>query len=338
MAILTVLMPVYNAERFLRMAMESILHQTFTDFEFLIIDDCSTDSSVAIIQSYNDPRIRFYQNEKNLGISATLNRGIQLSSADWIARMDSDDVSYPQRLQKQYDFIKNNPDGALYSCSVKVVGHDGEFIRVDNFKSEYYYYNLTFICWIYHPTIIFNKKAVAGIGMYTVPYAEDFELFWQLSRTYKIYHVPEILMDYRVTDQSLHQVLKKTEYAKAQHEQLLRNFRYYVGADYNLPETYIECLQHNFAPLLLENNLNKIIDCSHQLELISEKILLKENINLDAKSVEEAAFFKRRFIIIYFADHLPWPKGMLLLIRLKEYGWLIRRFKNDIKKAIGIKR
>lgn len=338
MAILTVLMPVYNAERFLRIAIESILHQTFTGFEFLIIDDCSSDSSVEIIKSYKDSRIRFYKNEANLGITATLNRGILLASTDWIARMDSDDISYPQRLQKQYDFIKNNPDGALYSCSVKVVGQQGEFIRIDNFKSEYYYYNLTFICWIYHPTIIFNKKAVTNIGMYTVPFAEDFELFWQLSRTYKIYHVPDILMDYRVTDQSLHQVLKKTEYAAAQHEQLLRNFRYYVGADYNLPESYMECLQHNFAPLLLENNINKIIDCIHQLELISEKILLKENINLDVKSVEEAAFSKRRFIIIYFADHLPWPKGILLLTRLKEYKWLVRRFKNKIKKAIGIKR
>src|SRR6186713_3066927 len=107
MATLTVLMPVYNAERFLAAAIDSILNQSFTDFEFLIIDDCSSDNSVNIITSYKDPRILLYQNEKNLGISATLNKGIELASTDLVARMDSDDISYPDRLQKQVDFIVN---------------------------------------------------------------------------------------------------------------------------------------------------------------------------------------------------------------------------------------
>src|ERR1019366_6676511 len=119
-------------------------------FEFLIVDDCSTDNSVNIIESYCDSRIRFYKNEKNLGISATLNKGIELATTELIARMDSDDISYPERLQKQYDFISANPDGALYSCWVRVIDQENRFIREDNFKSPYYYYNLTFICWIYH--------------------------------------------------------------------------------------------------------------------------------------------------------------------------------------------
>jgi len=104
--LVTVLMPVYNAERFLSEAMDSILNQTLINFEFLIIDDGSHDSSLKIIRSYDDPRIRLVQNEKNLGISATLNKGINLASADLIARMDADDISYPERLQKQYDYLK----------------------------------------------------------------------------------------------------------------------------------------------------------------------------------------------------------------------------------------
>ena len=254
-------MPVYNAERFLAVAIESILQQTFTDFEFLIIDDCSTDGSAAIIHSYADPRIRYYRNDTNLGISATLNKGIELAAAPLIARMDGDDISYPERLQTQYDFIRENPDGALYSCWVKVVDQDGRFIRQDVFRSRYYYYNLTFICWIYHPSIIFRKKEIQEIGMYTVPYAEDFELFWQISRRFKIYNVSAVLMDYRVTDQSLHQVLKKKEYAEAQYEQLLRNFRYYAGDGYTLPRDLIDCMQHNFQPLLEQQNVEKIIRC-----------------------------------------------------------------------------
>ncbi|HEY4324708.1 MAG TPA: glycosyltransferase [Mucilaginibacter sp.] len=331
MAALTVLMPVYNAERFLESAIDSILNQTFTDFDFLIIDDGSTDNSINIIRSYTDKRIRFYQNEENLGISATLNKGIQLATTELIARMDSDDVSYPERLQKQYDFIMANPDGALYSCWVKVIGQENQFIRQDNFNSDYYYYNLTFICWIYHPTIIFRKKDVQEVGMYTELFAEDFELFWQLSRKYKIYNLSEVLLDYRVTDQSLHQVLKKKEYADAQKKQLLRNFRYYGGEKYSIPENFIDCLQHNFEPLLKEQSVGKVIACLHELKFLTQGILAIENVNRNPVAIKEAAFFKRRFIILFFSDHLPIAKGVLLLMRLGEFEIAKRRIKEKIK-------
>lgn len=319
---LSVLMPVYNAQQFLSEAIESILNQTFTDFEFIIIDDCSSDNSIAIIQSYKDTRIRFYKNEKNIGISKTLNKGIELANSDWIARMDSDDISYPCRLQQQYDFISAHPDGALFSCWVKVVDQQGKLIRQDNFKSEYYYYNLTFICWIYHPSVIYRKRAVQEVGMYTVPYAEDHELFWQLSRKYKMYNVPEVLLDYRVTNQSLHQVLKKNEYRQAQMEQLLRNFRYFAGNNYFIPQSYIDCLQHNFEPLLAEKRISKIISCIDELDFLTECISKKENVNRNSEVLKEAAFYKRRFIISFFAENLPLSKAALLLIRLNYFGML----------------
>lgn len=334
MAILTVLMPVYNAERFVAMAIDSILNQTFTDFEFIIIDDCSADDSVRIINSYTDPRIILYQNEKNMGISATLNRGIEVAKTALIARMDSDDISYPERLQKQYDFITENPDGALYSCWAKVVGQQGQFIRQDIFPSDYYFYNLTFICWIYHPTIIFRKEAVEEVGMYTVPYAEDFELFWQLSRRHKIYNLSEVLLDYRVTDQSLHQVIKKHEYQEAQYSQLLRNLRYYAGDSYTISKTYLDCLQHNFEPLLTMQSVSAIVGCIHELDFLTQQILAKENVNRNINAIQAASFFKRRFIINFFANHLKGSKGFSLLIQLKETELLKWLIKNKIKKAL----
>ena len=121
---ITVLMPVYNAERHLREAIDSILAQSFKPFEFLIIDDGSTDRSASIIASYRDERIRFFRNETNLGISATLNKGIALSSCELIARMDADDISHPQRLQKQFGFMKRNPACALLSTWARVVNED----------------------------------------------------------------------------------------------------------------------------------------------------------------------------------------------------------------------
>jgi glycosyltransferase involved in cell wall biosynthesis len=334
MAVITVLMPVYNAERFLRSAIDSILNQTFTDFEFLIIDDASTDDSVKIIQSYTDKRIRFYQNPVNLGITPTLNRGIELSSTELIARMDSDDISYPDRLQKQYDFLNAHSDGVLYSCWVRVIGQENQFIRQDHFDSRYYYYNLTFICWIYHPTIIFKKQAAKEVGMYTIPYAEDFELFWQLSRKQKIYNQSEVLLDYRVTDQSLHKVLKKDENEASQKRQLLRNFRYYGGEEYTIPDKFVDCLQHNFEPLLEEGSVSQVIACLHQLEFLTERILAKENINRDITAIREAAFFKRRFIILFFAEHLPIAKGILLSMRAGEIDIAKKLIRDRIKSIL----
>ena len=105
----TVLMPVYNCEKYLRESIESILNQTFKDFEFLIINDGSSDKSAEIVESYNDNRINFVQNEKNIGLAASLNRGLDIAKGEYIARMDADDISLPERLEKQVRFMETNP-------------------------------------------------------------------------------------------------------------------------------------------------------------------------------------------------------------------------------------
>ncbi len=323
---ISVVMPVYNASRFLKEAIESILQQTLTNFEFIIIDDCSTDDSVAIIKSYQDHRIRLYHNDKNSGISYTLNKGIQLAECKWIVRMDSDDVCYPERLQKQHDFILQHPDGDLFSCWVNVVDQHRNFIRQDLFESRFYYYNLYFICWIYHPSVIFSKKAVIDVGMYTMAYSEDFELFWQLTRNYKLYNQPEVLMDYRVTDQSLHQVLRKKEYDETQHSILKRNFKWLAGEDYSLPVDYLDCLQHHFEPLLKRKSAYFVADCLKQLKLLSGKILEKENINNNIEDIKAAAYYKHRFIANFFLKHLPKSENIKLLYYLGKYKQAAKSF------------
>ena len=104
----TVLMPVYNGEKYLHEAIDSILNQTFTDFEFLIIDDGSTDNSLKIINSYQDPRVRLFQNFTNQGIAYSLNSGIDIAKGEYIARMDCDDISLPERLEKQINYLEKN--------------------------------------------------------------------------------------------------------------------------------------------------------------------------------------------------------------------------------------
>ncbi len=121
----TVLMPLFNGEQFVREALESILEQTFTDFELLIIDDGSTDASVKIVESYDDPRIRLFNNHENLGVTATLNRGIDLARGEYIARMDCDDISLPARLAEQVTYLEQHPDCAMVAVTVTQLDEDG---------------------------------------------------------------------------------------------------------------------------------------------------------------------------------------------------------------------
>ena len=107
---ITVVMPVYNGEKYLDTAIKSILNQTFTNFEFVIVDDASTDSSARIINSYKDKRIKLIQNNVNLGIPTTRNKCLQESSGEYIAVLDCDDYAYPSRLAEQFEFMENNPD------------------------------------------------------------------------------------------------------------------------------------------------------------------------------------------------------------------------------------
>jgi glycosyltransferase involved in cell wall biosynthesis len=309
-------MPVYNAEKFLAEAIESILAQTFRDFEFLILDDGSSDRSVEIVKQFHDPRIRFYQNEKNLGITPTLNKGISLAQTEFIARMDSDDISYPTRLEKQYAYMQQNPDCAMVSSLVRVISEDKTFIRQDRFKSEHFYYNLTFICWIYHPTIMFRKSVSERLHHYTTAYAEDYELFWQLSRQFKFYNLPEVLLDYRETTQSLNQVLKKTEYEHAQQEQVMRNIRYYAGEHYHVPGCYLACFRHNFEPILARNSINALVACVKELDFISLCILARPNVNHNPVAIKKAAQHKRNFMIWSLARKLPFFSKFFLLMKV----------------------
>ena len=118
--VVSVIMPVFNGEKYLSEAIESILEQTFTDFEFLIVDDGSQDASAAIIQAYaeRDKRIRFFQHERNMGQGPTLNTGLAAATGAYITNMDCDDISLPRRLEKQVRFLENYPHiGALGVCA-----------------------------------------------------------------------------------------------------------------------------------------------------------------------------------------------------------------------------
>lgn len=331
---ITVLMPVYNAQRFLREAIDSVLQQSFKPFEFLIIDDGSTDCSAEIIESYRDPRIRFVRNVRNQGITPTLNKGISLASCELIARMDADDISHPQRLQKQFGYMKRNPACALLSTWARVVSEDGKFIRLERYRHNFYYFNLTFECWMYHPTIMFRKSAVEQIGMYTMAYSEDYDLFWRMSTRFKIANLSEALVDYRISSTSLNTVLKKTEYEIANQQNVLRNIRYYMGDDLVLSDAALECLRHNFRPILNDYHPEAVLEALNVLDAVTKKILLKDNVNRDVRSIIRARYFKRRFILHEIAKVLPVMQGVELLWGTNAWLTLAVLLKNSFKRQV----
>lgn len=205
--LVTVLMPVFNAERYVKEAVNSILNQSLKDFELLIIDDGSTDSSYNILKSYNDSRIRLYKNEKNLGLIVTLNKGFELSEGKYIARMDADDIALPARLEKQFTFMENNPaTGVLGSAFQEFKANGkGKIIRFLNNNDELKCVLLFNSC-MGHPTIMFRtefikKKQLKYDSAYI--HAEDYELWSRAIQLTRFSNHPFPLLLYRLHDSQI---------------------------------------------------------------------------------------------------------------------------------------
>ena len=121
--LISVVMPNYNTSLpFLEEAVNSILAQTYSNFEFIIVDDCSTDESYGFLQSLTDPRIRLIRNDENMGVTASLNKGFRLAKGTYIARMDSDDISFPTRFERQLAFMTENPDVIVCGTFAEEIG------------------------------------------------------------------------------------------------------------------------------------------------------------------------------------------------------------------------
>ena len=197
----TVLMPVYNAEKYVGEAIESILNQTFRNFEFLIINDGSTDNSLGIIKSYKDLRIRLVNNEKNLGLSHTLNKGIELSEGEYIARMDADDISLPKRLEKQIEFMDAHPEVGICGAWMEVFdGKKTYGIATYPTTHENIKIRLFWSSAFSHPTVCLRKKVLLSNNLrYNAAFtpSEDYHLWHQMVEMTECNNLPSVFLRYR---------------------------------------------------------------------------------------------------------------------------------------------
>ena len=199
--LISVLMPVYNGEKYLREAIDSVLAQTYTNFELLLINDGSTDSSKDIILSYSDPRIRYIENEQNLKLIATLNKGIDLAKGDYIARMDADDVCMPNRLLTQLRFMQKHPQIDMCGSWALRINSAGQITgKIKNIHTPGLLSCVTFFtCPFVHP-VTFFKSEVLKNNLYSIEalHTEDTELWNRLrQRGYRFANIRKYLLKYR---------------------------------------------------------------------------------------------------------------------------------------------
>ena len=226
----SVLMPVYNGSQYLQEAIDSILGQTYKDFEFIIVDDGSTDESASIIakNAAKDSRIVSLHNEKNSGICVTLNKGLDVAKGEYIVRMDCDDVALPERIERQVAFMNERVDIGVAGCNIDMF-HDEypENHMVFSFDTDPYECRagLLFAACVAHPAVIIRRSVLVKHNIQYDDYfrgMEDYYLWWQISKYSQITNVPELLLRYRLHVKQVTQTQVNESFIRRQREFIIQ--------------------------------------------------------------------------------------------------------------------
>ncbi|WP_160318751.1 glycosyltransferase family 2 protein [Pannonibacter phragmitetus] len=264
----SVILPVFNGENLVDDAINSVLNQTFADFELIVLDDGSKDETWGVINSVPDPRVKPYRHD-NMGLPKTLNRGISIARAPYIARLDHDDLMLPERLQKQVEFLDANPN----------VGMVGTWAQIyeDSLPSQRFHkhpasstairLHLLFDNPFVHASVMLRRDVFDSVGFYTeepdrLP-PEDYELWSRVARRFDVANIPDILTIYREVQSSLSRVTLNPFLEKVL-KFSSENIYFYVSKDYDLES----CM--NVAKLYHgQKGASKIIEQSQALDIVN---------------------------------------------------------------------
>lgn len=287
----TVLMPVYNAGEFIKEAIDSILDQTYEEFEFLIINDGSTDSSINIIESYKDKRIKLINNTENVGFTKSLNKGIEIAQGKYIVRMDADDIAETNRIEVQVEFMEDNEDVAVAGSNVVIFLSDKPLIKkLTDFPTRYSEIKckLLFESPIMHQTVIMRKDVLLENNYrYKGEYKniEDYELWMEMAEDHKIVNISKKLLRYRVISNSItNRSLKRmSDKIKGMKKVYILGLDY-LGVEYSEDELDIHAeialsstLKHfQYTKKSVEKWLHKLIDTNNSIGKFKSEIFNKE--------------------------------------------------------------
>lgn len=285
--LVSVLMPAYNASLYIREAIDSILSQTFSDFEFLIIDDGSTDNTVDIVKSYNDTRIKLLQNGQNKGLVYTLNKGLDIAQGKYIARMDADDISKPDRLEKQFAYLESSSD-------VDILGTAFNFLDTP-YEIHHPVYNEDIRIRLLddnafaHPTVMFRAETLRKNNLYyksEYKHVEDYHFWTQAAiKELGLANLDEVLLLYR-------QHPTQVTTSKFEEQQHLKN------------SIRLEYLKHYFGSRFSNNELMTVLD-GNNVGLADYVLLLNE---LEEINKQRGIFYDKYFA--RYVDTLIYRKVM----------------------------
>lgn len=296
----SIVMPVYNGEKYLKIAIDSILNQSFKDFEFIIIDDGSSDKSTEIIRLYNDERIVFIKNTINMGLIFSLNLGLESAKGKYIARMDQDDKSYLNRIEEQVKYMDEHPEIILTSTNARLFNESGfSYLLKKKITLEKLKTNLLFSNCIVHPSVMLRKDYLKDYNLnYDLEYKgiEDYGLWLKMSiQNAKLAIIPKVLLDYRINIGSI-----TTNNLKDLKDYIIRLSRiFYKELNYaNFEITneeaklhaelfLIEMINQNFSYSIgqVENYFQKIVEKNKEYSTYNKEILKEELITMLIKCI-----------------------------------------------------
>lgn len=222
---LSIIMPLYNTEKYVKEAVQSILFQTYRDFELIIVNDASTDNSLQIVKSLKDSRIKIIENEQNKGIVYSRNKGLNAAKGQFIAAFDSDDIAMPEKFSKQIDFLKLNTDFGMVGSWTKMIDEKGNLIKSKwklTASPKQIPSIMLFRNYFVQSSVVLRREAIPE-GGYSEGFdvVEDYKMWIDVARKFKVWNIPEYLVNYRV--HSLSATQKDTE---SLDEKDIKVFRY----------------------------------------------------------------------------------------------------------------
>ena len=310
----SVIIPFHNACKYLESAVLSVLNQTFSDFELILIDDGSTDGGSSVLQAVSDSRIRFYRNEKNVGIPAARNQGIQYANGEYLAWLDGDDLSLPDRIQKQVALFDRNPNLGLCGTSVKTLGAHTDVEWHYPTCSKFLRCRMLFDNPFTTSSIMMRAEALKNENMRfdtSFAVAEDYDLWERISRNWETTNIQEVLTRYRIhaTQSTAGKEKISQERVWEIQSRLLqglginaceteKKLHLEIGVGWKFPtkEAGFDTVDRWLLKLLNANLVRKYFDFEKFKEALAERWLLAANSAPSKKGLFEKArfFFKKR--------------------------------------------
>lgn len=316
-------MSVYNGEKYLCEAIDSILNQTFKDFEFLIINDGSTDGTAEILQSYRDPRIKIIINEKNMGLTKSLNIGLKIANGEYIARMDADDISLPKRLEKEVAFLDQNKKIGLVGAYYVMIKENGRILHKIKFltESDVLKEKLLEVNQFCHGSVMFRAECIEKVGLYREEFksAQDYDLWLRISEVYDVANIPEPLYKRKLHTKLVSITQKKQQDEYALLAQKLAKERRQFGKDrlQTLNKQEIENFLDDLIPKPASQSRNELAQNYLHLGTIlfsgkdywgALKLLVKSFIN-NPLYKKTWSFILKTFILLLF------PKSLINILK-----------------------